>query len=353
VRELAAGRPEVTVSTVAGEDQRLSYDHLVIGLGSVTKTMPVPGLAEHAIGFTSVAEANFLRDHVLHQLEAAACTGDRDARRRALTFVVVGGGYTGVEALGELADMTNAVAAGYPGLDGSRPRWVMVQAGDRLLPTVSGALAERALAELRGRGVDVRLNTTAEKVGEQELQLSDGQVLPTATVIWVAGVAPEPAVAALGLPCDDDGRLCVDEYLRVPGWDGTWGAGDCAAVPNAATGQLSPPTAQQAVRQARTLADNVLAHIRGRWMRRFVYRSRGEFVTLGRHKAVGEVYGRQLDGMSAWLARRAYYASQIPTGNRKLRTVLDWTVGLPFGHDVVDFTARQRPHEPLRRAAGG
>jgi NADH dehydrogenase len=101
------------------------------------------------------------------------------------------------------------------------------------------------------------------------------------------------------------------------------------------------------------LADNVLAHIRGRWMRRFVYRSRGEFVTLGRHKAVGEVYGRQLDGMSAWLARRAYYASQIPTGNRKLRTVLDWTVGLPFGHDVVDFTARQRPHEPLRRAAGG
>ena len=293
----------------------------------------------------------YLRDHILRQLEIAAAAADPDLRRRATTFVFVGGGYTGVEALAELADMAYHVLAGYPGLDPADLHWVLVEATDRILGSVPHRLADRALALLRGRGIDVRLATRLDSVRADAVTLSDGTDIPTETLVWVTGTRPNPIVRELGVDLDDHGRLPVAEDLRVRGTTDMWAAGDCAAVPDLVAGGQCPPTAQYAVRQGRALADNLIAAATGAPTRPFRYHNRGEFVTLGRHKAVAELVRLPLTGFPAWLARRAYYATQIPTLYRKVRVALDWAVGMPFGHDVVNLGSRQQPHAAFEEAA--
>lgn len=347
-----AERKVASVAPTAGPWLDLDYDELVIGLGATSKLVPVPGLAEAGIGFNSLAEAAHLRDHVLRQLEIASATTDTELRKRALTFVFVGGGYTGVEAIAELQDMAIDVLEGYPELDASEMRWVLVEAMDRILTTVSRELADRAMTELTGRGIDIRLGTQLESVEEGELRLSDGSKFFSDTLVWVAGTRPQSIVGELGLPVDGRGRLVVDQAMRVEGHPGIWAAGDCAAVPDREAGGVSPPTAQHAVRQAEQLGDNLVATMRGEWPRPFKYRSRGEFVTLGKNKAVGEAFGREFDGALAWTLRRAYYATQIPTWNRTIRVLGDWLVGMPFGHDVVDFGSREEPRGAFEEAAG-
>lgn len=340
-----------TVVPLEGEPLALGYDELVIGVGSMARLLPVPGLAEQGVGFNSVAEAMYLRDHVLHQLEIASTLTDVEARRRATTFVFVGGGYTGVEALAELQDMAASVIGGYPELDPGELRWVLVEAMDRILTSVPEDLAGRALDHLRSRGIDVRLGTKVDSAEGGDLRLSDGTTIPTDTLVWVTGTKPNRIVGELGLPTDDRGRLRVDDTLRVTGVEGVWAAGDCAAVPDVITGKDCPPTAQYAVRQGRKLGDNLVATLRGGSPERFRYRNRGEFVTLGRHRAVAELMGLKMSGLVAWLARRAYYASQVPTLNRKVRIILDWLVGMPFRHDVVDLGSREQPKAAFQDAA--
>jgi NADH dehydrogenase len=346
-------RRVATVDPVGAPESALEvgYDHLVLGLGAGAVVPDLPGLAEHGIGFNSLAEATYLRDHVLDRLETAASTTDARLRRRALTFVFVGGGYTGVEALAELQDMAAHVLPGYPGVEPRELRWVLVEALDRILTTVPEELSGHALDLLRGRGIDVRLGTKLESAGPNSVTLSDGDTIPTETLVWVAGTAPNRLVGQLGLPIDEHHRLVVDDRLRVQDTPGVWAAGDCAAVPDRVRGGLCPPTAQHAVREARALADNLVATLRGEPTRAFRYRERGQFVTLGRHRAVAQVLGRDVTGLPAWLLRRMYYAAQIPTVNRKVRVSLDWLVGMPFGHDVVDLRSRERPRAAFEDAA--
>jgi NADH:ubiquinone reductase (H+-translocating) len=343
-------RRAATVQPWEGEAYDLGYDHVVVGLGSEARVLPVPGLAESAIGFSTVTEAVHLRNRVLARMEAAAATRDPAARRRALTFVFVGGGYTGVEALGELEDMARAAAPTFPTLTPDDLRWVLVEATDRILPTVSEPLADFATAALRRRGIEIRLSTTLDEVAGDVLTLSDGSRIEADTLVWVAGVVPNQLVAELGL-ATDEGRLDVDEYLRVRGAEGAWAAGDCASVPDLVEGGTCPPTAQFAERQARHLAANLAATVQGRPTEAFRHRAAGEMVTIGRYKGVAEVRGRTLAGVVPWLMRRAYYAARIPTWERKLRVSIDWLVSMAFRRDVVSLGSQEHPRAPFERAA--
>jgi NADH dehydrogenase len=328
-----------------GERETLPYDQLLLALGSVSRVLPVPGLAEHAVGFKSLADAIYLRNHVVETLEEANATEDPARRDRLLTYVFGGGGYAGLEALAELQDFAADAIASYPSARLHGMRWVLVEASDRVLPEIDPQLADYALRELRGRGIDIRLETTLEEVGPDSARLSSGETLPTATVVWTAGVAPQPILRDLSLPLDQRGRVPVDDHLRVEGLDSVWAIGDCAAAPDP-RGGLCPPTAQHAVRQGPVAARNIAAELGIGSPRRFEYRGEASFVNLGRYKAVGRIGSRTFRGFPAWWLARTYHMSQIPGSARKVRAVLDWTAGLPFKRDVSELGSIGHP-KPL------
>jgi NADH dehydrogenase len=319
-----------------GETETLPYDQLLLALGSVSRVLPVPGLAEHAVGFKSLADAIYLRNHVVETLEEANATEDPARRDELLTYVFVGGGYAGLEALAELQDFAADAMESYPRARLHGMRWVLVEAADRVLPEIDLQLAEYALRELRGRGIDIRLETTLDQVTADSARLSSGETLPTRTVVWTAGVAPQPILKELNLPLDERGRVPVDEYLRVRGSDSVWAIGDCAAAPDP-RGGVCPPTAQHAVRQGPVAARNIAAELGVGSPRAFAYLSEASFVNLGRYKAVGRIGDRTFRGFPAWWLARSYHMSQIPGAARKARAVLDWTAGLPFSRDISEL----------------
>jgi NADH:ubiquinone reductase (H+-translocating) len=332
--------------TREGEDEQLSYDQLLIALGSVSRVLPVPGLSEHAIGFKSLADAIWLRNHVIETLEAANATDDSARREELLTYVFVGGGYAGLEALAELQDFAADAIESYPRARLHGMRWVLVEASDRVLPEIDAELADYALRELRGRGIDIRLGTTLEEVRADRARIATGETLPTRTVVWTAGVAPHPSLRQLSLPLDERGRVPVDDHLRVKGSDAVWAIGDCAAAPDP-RGGLCPPTAQHAVRQGPVAARNIAAELGVGESRPFEYRGNAAFVNLGRYKAVGKIGGRTFRGFPAWWMARTYHMSQIPGAARKARAVIDWTASLPFRRDLSEVGSIGHP-QPLR-----
>ncbi len=334
-----------TVQLPEGGRMPIGFDILVVALGAVSRTAPIPGLLEHAVGFKSVAEAIYLRNHVLSQLELAATETDEAERRRRLTFVFVGGGYAGVEAMAELEDLCRDASRYYPELRDVPRRWLLVDAADHILPELGGHLSAYATGQLERRGFELHLGSGLRAVDANGAELADGSVVPAATVVWTAGVRPQPLAAGLGLPLDERGRVPVDEHLRVPGHPGVWALGDVASVPNAATpGRVDPPTCQHALRQARRLARNMLAEARGRPLRPYRYRMLGQAATLGRHKGVAELFGRiRLRGFAGWWFTRTYHLYQLPLASRKLRVVTDWTVGLFFRRDVVELGSLGQP----------
>jgi NADH:ubiquinone reductase (H+-translocating) len=340
----------VTVQRPEGGETTAGFDTLVVALGAVSRTAPIPGLLEHAIGFKSVAEAIQLRNQVLEQLELAATATDEAERRRRLTFVFVGGGYAGVEAMAELEDLCRDAGRYYPELRDEPRRWLLVDLGLRILPELGGTLAPYATRQLERRGFELHLGTSLKSVDANGVELSDGTVVPTATLVWTAGVRPNPLAAQLGLPVDEHGRVPVDEHLRVAGLEGVWALGDVASVPNAATpGHADPPTCQHALRQARRLARNLVAEVHSRPLRAYRYRMLGQTATLGRHKGVAEMFGRiRLRGFAGWWFTRTYHLYQLPLASRKLRVVTDWTVALFFRRDVVELGSlgKQVPLEP-------
>ncbi len=325
-----------------GEVEQVPYDQLLLALGSVSRVLPVPGLAEHAVGFKSLADAIWLRNHVIETLEAANATEDPARRDELLTYVFVGGGYAGLEALAELQDFAADAMESYPRARLHGMRWVLVEAADRVLPEIDAQLADYALRELRGRGIDIRLGTTLEEVRADSARLSTGEVLPTKTVVWTAGVAPHPSLRGLSVPLDERGRVPVDERLRVDGTDSVWAIGDCAAVP-APEGGTCPPTAQHAVRQAPVAARNIAAELGVGSSQRFEYRGSASFVNLGRYKAVGRIGDRTFRGFPAWWMARTYHMSQIPGAARKARAVIDWTASLPFRRDLSEVGSIGHP----------
>jgi NADH:ubiquinone reductase (H+-translocating) len=325
-----------------GESEQVPYDQLLLALGSVSRVLPVPGLAEHAIGFKSLADAIWLRNHVVETLEAANASEDPARRDELLTYVFVGGGYAGLEALAELQDFAADAMESYPRARLHGMRWVLVEATGRVLPEIDIGLADYALRELRGRGIDIRLETTLEEVGVDRARLSSGETLPTRTVVWTAGVAPHPSLRRLNLPLDERGRVPVDDHLRVRGSEPVWAVGDCAAAPSP-DGGFYPPTAQHAVRQGPAAARNIAAELGIGAARPFEYRGNASFVNLGRYKAVGRVGGRKFRGFPAWWMARTYHMSQIPGVARKARAVIDWTASLPFRRDLAEVGSIGHP----------
>jgi NADH dehydrogenase len=335
----------VTVRAKFGTVETMPYDQLLLALGSVSRVLPVPGLAAHAVGFKSLADAIYLRNQVVETLEEANATEDPARRDELLTFVFVGGGYAGLEALAELQDFAADAMDNYPRARLHGMRWVLVEATNRVLPEIDLELSEYALRELRGRGIDIRLETTLDEVGADFARLSSGERLATRTVVWTAGVAPQPILRELNVPLDGHGRVPVDDFLRVRGLESVWAIGDCAAAPDP-RGGICPPTAQHAVRQGPTAARNIAAELGVGSPKPFGYRSQASFVNLGRYKAVGRIGDRTFRGFPAWWLARSYHMSQIPGGSRKARAVLDWTASLPFGRDISEVGTIGHP-KPL------
>ena len=325
-----------------GETETLPYDQLLLSLGSVSRTLPVPGLAEHAIGFKGLADAIWLRNHLVETLEEANATEDPGRRDELLTYVFVGGGYAGLEALAELQDFAADAMESYPRARLHGMRWVLVEASGRVLPEIEIELADYALRELRGRGIDIKLETQLKEVTPNSITLSTGEVVPTKTVVWTAGVTPAPVLKDLSLPLDERGRVPVDSHLRVEGLDSVWAIGDCAAAPDP-RGGTCPPTAQHAVRQGPVAARNIAAAVGIGDPEPFTYKSEASFVNLGRYKAVGRIGDRKFRGFPAWFLARSYHMSQIPGYGRKAHAILDWTASMPFKRDIAELGSVTRP----------
>ena len=348
----------VELRTHEGEGDTLRYDQLLVAVGSVSRSLPIPGLDEHAIGFKSLADAIWLRNHVIETLERANVSEDPARREELLTYVFVGGGYSGLEALAELQDFAADAMERYPRARLHGMRWILVEAADRVLPEVDPGLADYAVRELRGRGIDVRLGTRLDEARADGVRLSTGEEISTRTVVWTAGVAPHPSLKALSLPLDARGKVEVDEYLRVKGLDGVWAVGDCAAVPDPASdgARPCPPTAQHAVRQGPVAANNIAAELGvATKPRPFDYEAKAAFVNLGRYKAVGQIGRQRFRGFLAWWLARSYHMSQVPGVARKIRAVADWTIGLPFSRDVAEVGSigHPRPLSDAVYARGG
>jgi len=339
VRSLDEERRVVEVELPSAGSFELAYEHLVLALGSVARTLPVPGLAEHALGFKDLADAIHLRNRVLRELEAAAAQLDDAEAARHLTFVFVGAGYAGVEALAELSDLVADALRFYPRLEHVPKRWVLVDASPKILPEIPTRLGDYAARELTRRGVEIHVGTTLESLEAGEAVLSNGLRIPTRTLVWTAGVKAHPLLAELGLPLDERGRVIVDALLRVEGRERIWALGDAAAVPNTCTPRhIDPPTCQHALRQARRLAKNLQGD-----REPYGYRMLGQVATLGRYKGIADVLGLPFSGFPGWFVTRSYHLLQLPLLSRKLRVVADWTTSLFFRRDVVELSMLGHP----------
>jgi NADH dehydrogenase len=341
---------------VEGAGRDLSYDVLVMAPGSVARTLPIPGLAEQAIGFRSVAEAIYLRNRVLSRLDLAVSTDDEKVRERALTFVFVGAGYAGIEALAELEDMARDALRFYDGLTDADMRWIMVEAAPRILPEVSEDMADYTVRQLEERGISVRRNTKVTSMVDGRVELSDGTALESDTIVWTAGVRPHPLLEFTDLPLDERKRLRCTAALQVDGVADAWGAGDSAAVPDLSKDDpkaLCGPTAQHAVRQAKRLGENIVASLRGKPVRDYKHAYAGSVASLGLHRGVAEVYGVKLRGLPAWFMHRTYHVTRMPTFNRKVRVIADWTLALFFRREIVSLGTFTDPRRDFAEAVEG
>lgn len=329
----------------------LSYDILVLATGSVSRTLPIPGLAENAVGFKTLAGAIHLRNHVLAQLDNAASVQDPQQRQRALTFVVVGGGFAGVEALAELQAMAERACTYYPSLSPRQMRWVLVEATSRILPDLDLALGQWTIRTLRRRGIQVRLGTQLVSAGGGHVVLDDGTELDAGTLVWTVGGTANPLASASDLPVDEAGRVRVTECLSVTGVPGAYAAGDGAAVPDLTRpGAICGPNAQHAARQAKTLARNIVAGLRGQPPRPYRHRYLGSVATLGRRQGVTQVYRLRLHGFIAWLIARGYHLAWVPTLNHKVRILADWAISMFFHADAIPLTDLEHPGQEFTRA---
>ncbi|MFE5865705.1 NAD(P)/FAD-dependent oxidoreductase [Streptomyces virginiae] len=351
----------VTVSTLATADEgtgpiEMEYDELVLAPGSISRTLPVPGLADYGIGFKTVEEAIGLRNHVIEQMDIASSTRDPALRDAALTFVFVGGGFAGVEALGELEDMARYASRYYHNIKPEDMKWVLVEASDRILPEVGPKMGVYTVRELRRRNIDVRMETRLESCENRVAVLSDGARFPTRTVVWTAGVKPHPILAASDLPKNERGRLVCTSFLTVEGVEHAWAAGDAAAVPDITAGEEGrecAPNAQHAVRQAKVLADNLLAALRDEVLTEYAHKYAGSVASLGLHRGVAHIYGRKLKAYPAWFMHRAYHLSRVPSFNRKMRVLAEWTLAGLFKREIVSLGSLEHPRAEFELAAGG
>lgn len=327
----------------------LPWDHLVLAVGSVTNFFGLPGVATHALTMKSLADASALHAHVVDKFEHADMEEDPAVRRELLTFIVVGGGFAGVETAGELNDFVLGAGRYYPSVRRDDVRVILVHLGARILPEVSQSLSAYALRKLRSRGVDVRLETRIDQYTGTRACLSTGEEILSRTLVWTAGIVASPILGALDVPKTPGGKVEVTDALEVKGHPGVWALGDCALIVDRATGRPYPPTAQHAIRQGRRVADNIVAAIRGQAPTPFAHRPLGILAGLGRHSAVAEILGFRFSGFFAWWLWRTVYLFKLPGFERKVRVALDWTLDLFFPRDIVYLRALHlsRGSEPV------
>ena len=334
--------------------ESIPYDHLVIGLGSVTSTFGIPGVAEHTIPFKRLEDADRLRNHIVATLELADVRGDPEERRRLLTYAIVGGGYTGVEVAGELVDFFRSVLRFYRTIAQSEAQIVLIEGGPKLLADLPPRMGTYATAFLGRRGVGVRLGAPVLAVDERGVALKDGNRIEAATVVWSAGVRPSPLVAGLALPHARNGGILARADMSIDGHPGVWGIGDCAWIPSPEGGYY-PTTAQHAIREGPALAANIVRALRGEPARPFRFKALGTMASLGgRRGVVGFPNGFVLTGFLAWWLWRTYYLARIPGLYRKMRVGFDWFIGLIFPRDIAELRVdTERAAADAKRDAAG
>lgn len=349
-------------ASIEGEKVDINYDYLVVGLGAVPRTLPIPGLAENAIGFKWVEEAVAVRDKILANLAEAASTKDPQRRKRLLTFTFVGGGFAGAEALAEAEDMVRAALKFYPDLHASDIRFVLIEAMGRILPEVGEELGQFALKQLRERGVEVKLETFLNSCEDSLVKTSDGDEFASDLIVWTAGIKPNPVLEQSDLPLNQTGRLECLADLRVKDengkpLDGVFSGGDCASVPDLAAGEGSycPPNAQHAVRQGKQLAKNLVRAIAGRPLEDYYHKNLGTMATLGMYKGVGTLFlgdkKLELKGVPAWAAARAYHVYAMPTFGRKFAVVAGWVSSYFGNRDILGIPESEHPRKAFELAA--
>jgi NADH dehydrogenase len=324
----------------------LPFDHLVLAVGSVTNFFRRADVTAHALPMKSLADASTLHAHVVDKFEHADMEDDLASRRELLTFVVVGGGFAGVETAGELNDFVRGAGRYYPRVLRQGVRVVLVHQGPRILPEVSEPLSTYALRKLRSRGVEVHLETRIDEYTGTRARLSTGAEIPSRTLVWTAGITANPLLTSIEVPKAAGGKVEVTESLGVKDHPGIWAVGDCAFILDRATGRPYPPTAQHAIRQGRLVADNIAAAIRSHALRPFRYEPVGILAALGRRSAVAEILGFRFSGFFAWWLWRTIYLLKLPGIERKVRVALDWTLDLFFAPDIVYLRPLHLPREP-------
>jgi NADH dehydrogenase len=351
VHSIDLGQKRVTIDHGSdhGEKRTIQADHLVIALGSVPNYHHVPGLREHSLGMKSLADAAGIRSRVLACLERANQEEDATARLELLTFVVGGGGYTGVETMAAVNDLARDTAREYPRIHGEEIRCLIVEPRDRLLEELSPDLAAYAQQKLQERGVQVILRTKITEAGENHIKLESGRQIPTRTLIWAGGIKPSPLVEQLDCDRGHHGGIVVDEQCAVPKFPGIWAVGDCAEVPKAGSKGTHAPTAQNATREGALVARNIVAAMRREPLRPFTFHPIGELALVGRHSGVAKLYGYHFSGFLAWAMWRAIYLSKMPGMSKRSRIAMDWILDLIYGRDVAEFPAVQSTaFEPAR-----
>ena len=358
VTGIAHADRKVTIQPEGGEAYSITYDHLIVGLGSVARTLPIPGLAEQAIGFKTVEEAIAVRNQVLNRIDVASSTWDPEARKRMLTFVFVGGGFAGIEALGEVEDMARAAVKYYPELDAADLRFVLVEGSPRILPEVSEELGGYTLEVLRKRNIEIHLSTFLSSCEDGHVVLSNKVEFDADTIVWTAGVKANPVLQDSDLPLDKLGRVTCLPTLQIVDAEGTvvpdaWAAGDCAAVPDLLNpGMFCPPNAQHAIRQANHLGDNLAKVLRSAEPTEYSHKNVGAVASLGMYKGVAQMFGRiKVRGPLAWVLHRTYHVMAMPTWNRKIRIMAGWTGALFLRREVISLGSIHDPRASFRAAS--
>lgn len=336
----------VEVEYANGDRGGYVYDHLVIALGAETGYFGMEDVRRHAYTSKTLADAIRLRNRVIALLEIAEVERDPEKRAALLTLVIAGGGFTGVEMAGEINDLVRTAAKSYPSVSQREIRVVLVEARDRILPEFDEGLARFATGRLRAAGVEVRTGMLVSGASETEVCFKDAEPIPSRTLIWNTGVAPNSFVMETGLPTAGRGWLKVDSHLQVDGRPGVWAVGDCAQIPDELhPGEFQPALAQHAIREAARLARNITATIRGEETAPFIYRTLGQMATLGHYNGIGTLGPVRISGFAAWAAWRTYYLWRLPRLEKRLRVATDWTVDLAFGRDIsqIQTYAETRP----------
>ena len=336
--------------TLQGNTKSLHYDYLVLALGSETKFFGMSDVQKYAFTMKSLNDAITLRNHIIYLLEQADQLATsikhnnryKELQTKLLTFVIVGGGFAGVETAGEINDFIRDSAKDYyHNIDSKNIRVVIIQSGNRLLPEMSKELAEFALLKLRNSGLEVMLDSRVIGATEDSVKISDGNIIPTKTIVWSGGVAPNPLISKLH-SCEHDiksGRIVVDQYLEIPKYKGVYALGDCAFITDPKTGNPYPPTAQHAIREGAVVAKNIFVAIEGDsnsdGRKVFDYTTKGMMASIGKRTGVGNLLGVQVQGFLAWWIWRNYYLVNLPTLQKKVRVLADWVLDIFFKRDVT------------------